>query len=88
MFGKVGLMAWEESAKTNNATNGILAGSDLLLGAGADYKVNENWGIRGEYEHVGGLTKSHYTWCNLFDLLAPDLLPIINTWVAQKLSRT
>ena len=52
-------MAWEESAKTNRATNGILSGSDLLLGAGADYKVNENWGIRGEYEHVGGLMKSH-----------------------------
>ena len=59
VFGKVGLMAWEESAKTNNATNGMLSGSDLLLGAGADYKVNENWGIRGEYEHVGGLMKSH-----------------------------
>ena len=59
VFGKVGLMAWEETAKTNQTTNGILSGSDLLLGAGADYKLNENWGIRGEYEHVGGLMKSH-----------------------------
>lgn len=55
-FGKAGFMAWEAS----NATSGGTAdGTDVLLGAGATYKIDDNWGIRGEYEHVGGDLKAN-----------------------------
>lgn len=66
-FGRVGFMAWnapvevastasEGSKATDPSDNG---GTDLLIGAGADYKVNENLSVRGEYEHVGGDLKAH-----------------------------
>ena len=50
-FGKAGLMAWD--------SDGTASGTDFLLGAGATYKMDENWGVRGEYEHVGGDLKAN-----------------------------
>jgi opacity protein-like surface antigen len=48
-FGKGGAMMWE---------GGSSDGTDLLLGAGASYKMDDNWALRGEYEHVGGELKA------------------------------
>lgn len=56
IFGKAGLMAWEANARTNyvDPVNGELDGTDLLFGLGASHKLNDNWRVRGEIEHVGG----------------------------------
>lgn len=55
-FGKAGIMAWDSNAARvrDDGSKVPFDGTDLLLGAGATYKLDENWGIRGEYEHVGG----------------------------------
>lgn len=59
VFGRAGFMSWRKEITPNigapeEAEYAEKDGTDLLLGVGADYKLNENWGIRGEYEHVGG----------------------------------
>lgn len=54
LFGKVGLMAWEAEANTNGIVVDTMDGTDILLGVGGAYKLSDNWGIRGELEHVGG----------------------------------
>lgn len=62
VFGKVGAMKWKsEGTMSSTISNGAatytttvpadVEGTSLLLGAGASYSINENWGIRGEYEH-------------------------------------
>lgn len=64
VFGKAGAMMWKSEAVvkatvTDTTTGQSGSGTDiaekdgtsLLLGVGANYKVNDNWGIRGEYEH-------------------------------------
>lgn len=71
MFGKAGLMMWEkESSATvqgvgpNAATiaqTTTTDGVDLSLGAGAEYKINDNWGVRGELEHFNGLNNNLYS---------------------------
>jgi len=71
VFGKAGLMMWEkESAATienfgpsattitqKTTTDGV----DLSLGAGAEYKIDDNWGVRGELEHFNGLNNNLYS---------------------------
>lgn len=73
LFGKAGFAAWEaekagvienvtirnvkQDVKTNTKTDGV----DLSLGAGAEYKINDNFGIRGEYEHFNGLNANMYS---------------------------
>lgn len=55
VFGKVGAMTWDLT--DDNGYYGYFYdkdGTDILLGAGATYKFGDNWGIRGEYEHLGG----------------------------------
>ncbi len=61
VFGKAGFMTWDLNGKlTNGVDSGQVnsGGTDVLLGVGAGYKLTENWGIRGEYEHVGGDLKA------------------------------
>jgi len=50
-FGKAGAIAWDSDGTAND--------TDILLGAGATYKIDDNWGVRGEYEHVGGDLKAN-----------------------------
>ncbi|EIJ33072.1 outer membrane beta-barrel protein [Thiothrix nivea] len=52
--GKVGIMAWEAEGSTNGVTTSMIDGTDVLTGIGLGYKLNGNWQLRGEYEHVGG----------------------------------
>jgi opacity protein-like surface antigen len=69
LFGKAGVMAWKTkgtatigNVKGTNLTNDVKTdGVDLSLGAGAEYKIDDNWGIRGEYEHVNGLEANMYS---------------------------
>ncbi|MEZ5450288.1 MAG: hypothetical protein R3E89_15410 [Thiolinea sp.] len=49
-FGKLGFAAW--NARVNGVTSSD--GSDVLLGGGAQMKLNENIGLQGELEYVGG----------------------------------
>ncbi len=64
LFGKAGAMMWKSEATVTatitDTTSGQSAkgtdiaekdGTSLLLGVGASYKVSDNWGVRGEYEH-------------------------------------
>lgn len=64
IFGKAGAMLWKSEATvkatvTDTTTNQTGSATDiaekdgtsLLLGVGASYKLNDNWGVRGEYEH-------------------------------------
>ena len=69
LFGKMGALFWKNKTNvelTENSTTvgkGSLSqdGTDVSLGAGAEYKVNDNWGIRGEYEHFNGLDANMYS---------------------------
>lgn len=70
LFGKMGVMSWEKestttvwnSTKTASTTQRVDSdGVDLSLGAGAEYKLDDNWGVRGEYEHVNGLDANIYS---------------------------
>lgn len=54
LFGKAGIMRWDVEGKATGFPTEKADGTDLLLGAGATYMVGDNWGIRGEYENVGG----------------------------------
>lgn len=58
LLGKAGVAYWEQDGKyevpedternTTNSSNGV----GVLLGAGAQYQVNNNFTVRGEYEQV------------------------------------
>ncbi|MEB4593023.1 outer membrane beta-barrel protein [Candidatus Thiothrix sp. Deng01] len=71
LFGKAGLMAWNKDTTATvqqvgvkNATvtqESSTDGVDLSLGAGAEYKINDNWGVRGEVEHFDGLNANLYS---------------------------
>ncbi|OQX07065.1 MAG: hypothetical protein BWK73_28960 [Thiothrix lacustris] len=71
LFGKAGMMLWdkETTATVNNVgpTSATVVqasktdGVDLSLGAGAEYKINDNWGVRGEVEHFDGLNANLYS---------------------------
>ena len=69
LFGKAGVMAWKTkgtatlgNVKGMDLTSDVKTdGVDLSLGAGAEYKIDDNWGIRGEYEHVNGLEANMYS---------------------------
>lgn len=54
VFGKGGVMAWKAEGKLTGFPNQKTNNTDVLLGAGATYMLGDNWGIRGEYENVGG----------------------------------
>ncbi|TXH71201.1 MAG: hypothetical protein E6Q83_03090 [Thiothrix sp.] len=57
-FGKLGFLAWE--ARTNGKASAD--GTDMILGGGIQSKINENLGLRGEIEHVGGdLDSTNYS---------------------------
>lgn len=66
VFGKAGVMKWSSegtlSADITDNANGQTCpkctvgtvekdGTSPLIGVGAGYKFNDNWGVRGEYEH-------------------------------------
>ena len=65
-FGKIGLAAWESKADYATQTSG----TDFLLGGGAQMKLGDNLGVRGDIEYMGsdidsmnysaGLTYSTY----------------------------
>ncbi|QTR49223.1 porin family protein [Candidatus Thiothrix anitrata] len=60
IFGKVGVMKWDIEAKVTGVPTSINSdGTDLLVGAGGMYKMDENWGVRGEYERIGGDIKAN-----------------------------
>lgn len=73
VFGKAGFTAWEKendvtvknvtvgSVKKDVTTVSPTDGVDLSLGAGAEYKINDNWGVRGEVEHFDGLNANLYS---------------------------
>jgi len=50
LFGKLGFLAWEERINGTATADG----TDMLLGGGVQTKVNDNLGLRGEVEYVGG----------------------------------
>ncbi|HRJ52588.1 MAG TPA: porin family protein [Candidatus Thiothrix moscowensis] len=52
VFGKAGMMAWRVSPLYDSGAEA--SNTDFIYGAGSTYKLNENWGVRGEYEHIGG----------------------------------
>ncbi|MEB4593022.1 outer membrane beta-barrel protein [Candidatus Thiothrix sp. Deng01] len=54
LTGKVGLMAWRAEADLAGTRTSAMDGTDVLSGVGVGYKLNDNWQVRGEYEHVGG----------------------------------
>ncbi|HMT93178.1 outer membrane beta-barrel protein [uncultured Thiothrix sp.] len=57
-FGKLGFLAWE--ARTNGTAEAD--GTDMLLGGGIQSKINDNLGLRGEVEYVGGdLDSTNYS---------------------------
>jgi hypothetical protein len=54
MSGKAGFMAWSAEGNTDGVLVDKMSGTDVLLGVGAGYKLNDQWQLRGDYEHVGG----------------------------------
>ena len=71
LFGKAGMMMWDKETSVTVKNVGSTAatvtqktatdGVDLSLGAGAEYKINDNWGVRGEVEHFDGLNANLYS---------------------------
>ncbi|HPY39842.1 MAG TPA: outer membrane beta-barrel protein [Thiolinea sp.] len=49
VFGKAGLWWWKNEQKQATSTKAT-SGSDLLLGAGANYSLGNNMGVRAEWE--------------------------------------
>ena len=54
LSGRVGFMAWDVEANKAGMPVAGMNGTDILLGVGGGYKLNDHWQLRGEYEHVGG----------------------------------
>ncbi|OQX07064.1 MAG: hypothetical protein BWK73_28955 [Thiothrix lacustris] len=54
LSGRVGFMAWDAEGNTDGVLVKGMSGTDILLGVGGGYKLNDQWQVRGEYEHVGG----------------------------------
>jgi opacity protein-like surface antigen len=58
LLGKAGIAHWQQDGKyevpddTDRNTSSSSSGDGLLLGAGAQYQVNPNFAVRGEYEQV------------------------------------
>lgn len=48
-FGKIGLAAWESKVDYERQTDG----TDFLLGGGAQMKLGDNLGVRGDIEYMG-----------------------------------
>ena len=59
VFGKAGFMTWDANAYDGGTLAATGADTDLLLGVGAGYQFDDNWGIRGEFERVGGDLKAN-----------------------------
>lgn len=54
-FGKAGVIFWDrETTQTSNGTNinSEDDGTSPILGGGAQYKLNDNLHVRGEWEHM------------------------------------
>jgi len=60
LIGKAGAAYWSQKGNVDVAVDPTLnssassSGVGLLLGGGAQYKLNDNFSVRGEYEHVFG----------------------------------
>ncbi|UJS22913.1 outer membrane beta-barrel protein [Thiothrix winogradskyi] len=54
LSGKVGFMAWDAEANKAGVPVVGMSGTDILLGVGAGYRLNDHWQLRGEYEQIGG----------------------------------
>ncbi|UJS22912.1 outer membrane beta-barrel protein [Thiothrix winogradskyi] len=71
VFGKMGVASWSKETELSNTNTrtGVqdpplsakTDGVDLTLGAGAEYKINDNWGVRGEVERFDGLNANLYS---------------------------
>ncbi|MDD5394570.1 MAG: outer membrane beta-barrel protein [Thiothrix sp.] len=69
ILGKAGVMHWSQENKStavidddpederNQSTSSSESGFGGLLGAGAQYKINDNFSVRGEYERGFGVGK-------------------------------
>lgn len=57
--GRVGFMAWDVEANKAGTPVASMDGTDILLGVGGGYRLNDHWQLRGEYEHVGGDLETH-----------------------------
>lgn len=63
LLGKAGAAFWEQKGKRTVAEDSdqdiasTNSGTGLLVGGGAQYKVNDNLSVRGEYEHIFGTAK-------------------------------
>lgn len=63
LLGKAGVAFWKQNGKREVPQDTDLnietsnSGTGLLLGGGAQYQINENLSVRGEYEHVFGTAK-------------------------------
>ncbi len=54
LSGRAGIMAWQADGNTDGIRVDAMSGTDILLGVGGGYKLNDHWQMRGEYEHVSG----------------------------------
>ena len=59
VFGKAGFMTWDANAYDDGSLAATGSDTDLLLGIGAGYQLDDNWGVRGEFERVGGDLKAN-----------------------------
>lgn len=63
LLGKAGVAFWKQNGKREVEQDSEMnietsnSGAGMLLGAGAQYKLNDNLSVRGEYEHVFGTGK-------------------------------
>lgn len=57
-FGKAGAMAWDSKTSKTSGTNTSHfdeSGTSILLGGGAQFQMNSNLHLRGEWEHISNI---------------------------------
>lgn len=63
LFGKLGIARWEEQVYSPATPHNkvIIEDSGLTIGAGANFNVTPNFGIRGEFEHFDDFDRNLLT---------------------------
>lgn len=54
LFGKAGMLWWDSETKTSTKTD-TSSGKDVFYGAGAQYNLGNNLGLRAEWERYEGI---------------------------------
>lgn len=72
-FGKAGALAWDnKTSKTSGSSNNqeTATGTSALIGGGAQFQINSNLHLRGEWEHVFniGADSAYETDADLYSL--------------------